>query len=181
MKTLVALARLLFLTGLLVGCMESMPQLKPAISGEPFVQEVAAPSGKGGLYIFRPLFSGFLAEDITRVSVAGHFAENVPFGGYFYRTLPVGKYTVSVEPVGGASELWQKEYEVDIKPNQNSFVAIWASEFVSRQMGLAVGTLSVAPVVADQSSNQSVNIETVPGELAIPEIAKCVSIEKKES
>lgn len=161
----------------LIGCIPQKAALKPAISGEIFMAQEIPPKGSGGVYIFRPLFSQYLSNEIARVSVGEGNSTALPFGAYTYRVLPPGEYDFSLSPVKEASPLWNKTHKVEVLLGENTFIAVWATEDVTQNLGMMFFSPTVVtPVVTHDSSNQAVLIETVAEDIAIPALTGCIAV-----
>ena len=125
-------------SSLFIGCAYNTPELKPEITGPIFNKIAPPPKGHGGVYVFRPLFSEYLSKEAVNISLSDSKAMALPFGAYLYETLPVGKYSLSVSPSNGASALWKKTHEIEVKAGENAYVAIWANKDVSENLSMMI-------------------------------------------
>ncbi|MBN1006338.1 hypothetical protein [Amphritea pacifica] len=177
MKKIIITFIMLTLSTMFIGCAQNVSELKPAITGPVFSQIESPPKGHGGIYIFRPLFSDYLSKDIANISLNDSNALALPFGAYLYESLPAGKYSLSVSPVRDASALWNKTHEVEIKTGENVYVAIWANKDVSENLSvMLISPTLVVPSLSYTSKDQSVFIEVVNEDMAIPALSQCVSV-----
>jgi len=160
------------------GCVPTKPQLRPEVMGDSFVEVKAPSNGSGNVYIFRPLFSVFLSKELVTVSLEKADPIALPFGGFTHNNLPAGKYSLSLSPYQGASKLWNKEHKIEVKPGENTYVAVWATEDVSQHLQMMVlSSAVIAPVVDHELTGQAVLIEAVSEEMALPVISECVHVE----
>ena len=177
MKKIIITVFMLMLSSMFIGCAQNVSELKPAITGPVFNQVKSPPKGFGGIYIFRPLFSDYLSKDIANISLNDSNSIALPFGTYLYESLPAGKYLLSASPGRNASDLWNKTHEVEIKTGENVYVAIWANKDVSENFGVMfISPTLVVPSLSYTSKSESVFIEVVNEDMAIPALSQCVSV-----
>lgn len=163
----------------LIGCTPNKEGLKPSIAGEHFMAQEVPPKGSGGIYVFRPLFSQYLSNEMATVTIGEGNSTDLPFGAYTYMTLPPGEYDLSLSPAMQASSLWNKAHRVEVVSGKNTFIAVWATEDVTQNLGMMFFSPTVvAPVVTHDSSNQAVFIETVAEDMAIPALSECIAVKK---
>ena len=137
------------------------------------------PKGSGGIYVFRPLFSQYLSNEIARVSIGEGNSTTLPFGAYTYMALPPGEYDFSLSPAKEASPLWNKTHKVEVVLGENTFLAVWATEDITQNLGMILFSPTVVvPVVTHDSSNQAVLIETVAEGIAISALEECIAVNK---
>lgn len=166
----------------LLGCTPQQAVLKPQVSGLPFTEVTRPPEGKGGLYVFRPLFSNYLSKETPAFSIGNNQTYYLPFGSYTYIALPSGRYSLSITQGIGTSDMWNKNHKVNIQSGENTYVAVWASRNVSQSLSMWIlPTGGVVPVTSYESSDQAVIIETVSEDIAIPALSECVQRDPKHT
>jgi hypothetical protein len=170
---IVQLLTIIFFTG----CAITTSELKPALDGLPFVKESKPADENGALYVFLPLFSSYLSDEIIEIEV-GDIKEPLAFGGYFYHQLPHGKYNLHVRPRSSrSSDLWNKTIEINLESGEEVYLALWTSQFISNQMDFSIvygANPLLIPTVNQVTRDESVLWEIVPYETAKYEISKCI-------